>query len=334
MGEFLELAKVLVSPCEKLMTMVGQAIGKAYEPRHTRKMADAHAYELSTIGAAMRELADINTTYENGEVALFTEDFQRLMKRTENRMALQEITKQQNIESVVDKAYELLETENDVTDELVDQDWTRRFFNIIGDVSNSEMQELWARILSGEIKRPGSFSMRTLETIRNISTDEAKIFQRIIPLIMFKGNVYFLLSDDDILNKYELSFADIQTLDECGLVNFSETLSLNLSVSKDEPKYLLSDTLIIIIKGKKEESKKISFGVHTLTRAGLELFNILLHEPNLDYTIQVANHIFSRNPLNATTSVHELVSFKKDVDEEKIQYKVTSLASYPEEIAR
>lgn len=334
MGEFLEIAKVLVSPCEKLMTMVGQAIGKAYEPRHTRKMADAHAYELSTIGAAMREFADINTTYENGEVALFTEDFQRLMKRTENRMVLQEITKEQNIESVLDKAYELLETENDVTDEPVDQDWTRRFFNIIGDVSNSEMQEVWARILSGEIKRPGSFSMRTLETIRNISTDEAKIFQRIIPLIMFKGNVYFLLSDDDILNKYELSFADIQTLDECGLVDSRGTLSLNLSVSKDKPKYLLSDTLIIIIRGKKEESERIRIGIYTLTRAGLELFNILVHEPNQDYTFQVANHIFSSNPLKTTISVHKLVSLEKDFDANKFQYEGTPLAAYPEEIAQ
>ena len=92
----------------------------------------------------MRELADINTTYENGDVALFTEDFQRLMQLTQNRMALQEITRQQNIESVVDKAYDLLENENEVTDEPVDQDWTRRFFNITGDISNSEMQEVWA----------------------------------------------------------------------------------------------------------------------------------------------------------------------------------------------
>ena len=334
MGEFLEIAKVLVSPCEKLMTMVGQAIGKAYEPRHTRKMADAHAYELSTIGAAMREFADINTTYENGEVALFTEDFQRLMKRTENRMILQEITKEQNIESVLDKAYELLETENDVTDEPVDQDWTRRFFNIIGDVSHSEVQELWARILSGEIKRPGSFSMRTLETIRNISTDEAQTFQRIIPLILHKENAYFVLSDRNILNKYGLSFTDIQTLDECGLVNLSGTVSMNMSVSKDEPQFILSDTLIIIIRTKKKESEEISFGIHTLTRAGLELFNILAHEPNLDYTIQVANHIFSSNPLKTTISVHKLVSSEKDVDANKFQYEGTPLAAYPEETAR
>lgn len=334
MGEFLEVAKVLVSPCEKLMTMVGGAIGKVYEPRHTRKMADAHAYELATIGAAMRKMADIKTTYENGDIALFTEDFQRLMQRTQNRMALHEITKQQNIESVIDKAYELLENENDVTDEPVDQDWTRRFFNITGDVSNSEMQEIWARILSGEIKRPGSFSMRTLETIRNMSTEEAQIFQRIIPLIMHNENIYFVLSDNDILNKYGLSFADIMTLDDCGLMDSSGTLSLNLSISKNKPEYLLSDNLIVIITGKKEESEKIRFGIFTFTRAGLELFNILVHEPNQDYTIQVANRIFSHNAAKVATSVHKLVFLKKDVDTEKFRYETTSLASYSKETAQ
>lgn len=331
MGEILEIAKVLVSPCEKLMTMVGGAIGKAYEPRHTRKMADAHAYELSTIGAAMRELADINTTYENGNVALFTEDFQRLMQRTQNRMALQEITRQQNIESVVDKAYDLLENENEVTDEPVDQDWTRRFFNITGDISNSEMQEVWARILSGEIKRPGSFSMRTLETIRNISTEEAQTFQKIIPLILHNGNAYFVLSDSDILTKCGSSFADMQTLDDCGLMDSSGTLSLNLSIRKDKPEYLLSDTLLIAIKGKKEESEKIRIGIHTLTRAGLELFNILVHETNQDYTIQVANHIFLHNAEKVSTSVHKLVSLERDLDGEKFQYEVVPLAAYSKE---
>lgn len=333
MGELVEITKALVSPCEKLMTMVGGAIGKLYEPKHIRKMADAHAYELSTVGAAMKELSDIKTTYENGSVALFTEAGQGLMQRTQNRIALQEITKQQNIESIVDKAYELLESENDVTDDPVDQDWTRRFFNIAGDVSNSEMQEVWARILSGEIKHPGSFSMRTLETVRNISTEEAQTFQRIIPLIMHNEKVYFVLSDNDILNNFGSSFVDIMTLDECGLMDSSGTLSLNMSIRKNELRYLLSDTLIVVIRGKKEESENISFGIHTLTRAGLELFNILEHEPNKDYTIQVANHIFSYNTEKVTISVHKLVSLEKDVKGEKFQYEVAPLVSYSEETA-
>lgn len=336
MGEALEIAKVLVSPCEKLMTMVGGAIGKAYEPRHTRKMADAHAYELSTIGAVMREFADIKTSYENGDIALFTEDFQRLMQRTENRLALQEITKQQNIENVIDKAYELLESENEnaVTNEPVDQDWMRRFFNITGDVSNSEMQEVWARILSGEIKRPGSFSMRTLETIRNISTEEAQAFQRIVPLIVHNGSAYFVLSDNDILQKYGSSFVDIMLLDECGLMDSSGTLSLNLSIGKGKPECLLSDTLLVLIRAKEEEDVKIHIGVHTLTKAGLELFKILEHEINKDYIAQVANLIFSNNATKVVTSVHKVVSLEQDVDAEKFQCVRTPLVSYSEETAQ
>ena len=46
----------------------------------------------------------------------------------------------------------------------------------------------------------------------------------------------------------------MQTLDDCGLMDSSGTLSLNLSIRKDKPEYLLSDTLLIAIKGKKEES--------------------------------------------------------------------------------
>lgn len=324
MGEIQEIAKTLVSPCEKLITMVGSAIGKVYEPRHIRKMADARVYELSKIGKAMRELADINITYENGEVALDTEDFKRLMQRTQNRIAYQEITKQLNIESIVDKAYELLKNENGVTNEPVDQDWTNRFFNIIGDISNSEMQDLWARILSGEIKRPGSFSMRTLESIRNISTEEAQIFQKIIPLILRHGNTYFVVSDDNILNKYGLVVSDILALDECGLIDSTPTLSLNFNIEKDKSSHLLSDTLMIDIKGIQKESTKIAIGIYKITKAGAELFNILVHEPYQDYIFQVANHIFSCYPVKVTTSVHKILSLSKD----KFKYDTRPLISY------
>lgn len=328
MGEFLETAKVLVSPCEKLLDLVGKAIGKLYEPRHTRKMADAHAYELATIGAAMRDVADIKSTYNNGEVSLFPEDFQNLMQRTQNRIAIQEITRQQNIESVVDKAYELLENENDVADTPVDEDWTRRFFNITGDISSNEMQEIWARILSGEIKHPGSFSMRTLETIRNMRTEEAQIFQKIIPLIMYHGNVYFICADTDILKKYGVSFADIMALDDCGLMD-SNNKTVNVSINDNEPAYFQSDKFLLFINRRKPENIKISVDVYSVTRAGLELFNILVHEPNQSYTFQVANHIFTRNPLKVATSVHKLLSVEKDGDTNRLGYQPAPLVSYP-----
>ena len=133
MGEALEVAKVLVTPAVKLMDLVSGAIGTAYAPCHKRKMADATAYEIDTIGKAMRNAADIPVVYTKDGVAINSEDFQRLMQRASNRFILQEAIKQHNIESVVDNAYEILETEEKCSAEPVEQGWINRFFNSVSD---------------------------------------------------------------------------------------------------------------------------------------------------------------------------------------------------------
>ena len=38
-----------------------------------------------------------------------------------------------------------------------DFDWFVRFFEASGNISNEQMQELWARVLAGEVNTPGTF---------------------------------------------------------------------------------------------------------------------------------------------------------------------------------
>ena len=45
-----------------------------------------------------------------------------------------------------------------------------------GCISSEEMQRLWARILSGEVQSPGGTSLRTLDTLRNMSKIDAEMF--------------------------------------------------------------------------------------------------------------------------------------------------------------
>lgn len=192
MGEALEVAKVLVEPATKLIDVVQSAIGKAYEPRYIRKMADARAYEIATVSSAMREASDIPIVYSKGELSLDTTDFDAFIKRTQNRMAYQELQKQYNIETISNKAYTLLEGEDKVPNDPLDVDWVNRLFNYAGDISNEKMQEIWAAILAGEVKRPTSFSLRTLETLHNISQSEAELFQKLSPFFIYnRNNIYF-----------------------------------------------------------------------------------------------------------------------------------------------
>src|SRR5690606_7233918 len=95
-----------------------------------------------------------------------------LEERTQSRIDHREAQKQLNLENVTAYAAEQLLNEQPVTDEPIDEDWKTRFFNIAEDVSNDEMQALWGRILAGEIKNPKSYSLRTLELLRNFSKEE------------------------------------------------------------------------------------------------------------------------------------------------------------------
>ena len=72
----------------------------------------------------------------------------------EQRIQFQEQKRQVNIKSVVQQAADQL-GDLEVTDSEPDHDWTARFFNEVQDVSSEEMQSLWAKVLAGEVQRPG-----------------------------------------------------------------------------------------------------------------------------------------------------------------------------------
>ena len=92
-----------------------------------------------------------------------------------NYILAREKRKMNNAIRVVELAQTQFAEEEQVSNEPVNSDWLNRFFSIVEDVSDAEMQQLWARILAGEIKRPKSYSLRTLELLKNLSPKEAEV---------------------------------------------------------------------------------------------------------------------------------------------------------------
>jgi len=309
MGEFLEIAKVMVQPTMKLLDMCGGAIGTMYQPRHMRKMTDAEVYRIKQLGNAISETDSLPIAYDNGEISMNTFNLEDFAKRAELRAKYQMLREQKNIESVVGKAYQELLDAPEVPSDPVDEDWTNRFFNIVKEINTEEMQHIWSKILAGEITNPGSFSMRTLETIRNITRDEAASFQRILPCVVHSGSDMFITSSNDVYEKYGISYADILQLDECGLMVSSGTLTLTQTIQEENRIFIWTDERAMISSASPEQPRKISYGIHTLTRAGKELFNILNHMPNNDYFTDFAEQIFNANK-TATISIHKINSIE------------------------
>ena len=64
----------------------------------------------------------------------------------------------------------------------MDDDWIESFRREAADRSQGEMRETFARILAGEIREPGTFSIKTLRTVGALSQSTAALFRRAVSL--------------------------------------------------------------------------------------------------------------------------------------------------------
>lgn len=285
-----EIVQALVSPAEKLIEAVSGAIGKAYEPKHVRKMADAKAYELKLIADTVRNNSDVPIVYDSTGVSIDTSNFEEIAKRASSRLAYQEITKQQNIEAVADNAYEELENAGNVSSESVNPDWMFRFFNSVENISNEDMQKIWGHILAGEIKNPNTYSYRTLEKLKNMTQQEAEHFQLVASLALENSGKNFILSDIKLLEKYNVYFVHLLELEECGLLS-AQDLSLRIAASADQPDAIFNSETVGIINGKKSESQELIIPVYVFTESGSQLIRAIHPKVNLQYFIDCLESI-------------------------------------------
>lgn len=148
----------------------------------------------------------------------------------QQRVAFQEEKRQRNIAAVVTSAANELSGVDEVPDQEPDHDWTARFFDDVQDVSSEDMQTLWAKVLAGEVERPGSTSIRTLSVLRNLDQSIARLFQDLCSISISvadptggkinEARAPFVAgyNDGNGLEKFGVGYNDLMVLNEHGLV--------------------------------------------------------------------------------------------------------------------
>ncbi|MDR3258399.1 MAG: DUF2806 domain-containing protein [Fusobacteriaceae bacterium] len=323
MGALINL-HILVEPISKLIDVFSSAFGKIYEPFHIRRMTKAKSEEIRIIAERIRENIDVPITYnKSADVSIDTSSSEELRKRAGDRFVYQEIKKQQNIEAVADKTYDLLKNSEKVSSEPVNQDWMTRFFNSIEDISNEEMQNIWAKILAGEIKKPNTYSLRMLETIKNLTSYEAKLFQEISQYFIVTGNAIFLPNEKEFLKSYQINYSTILKLDECGLISSQALLlSLNYELDKLPEKNTIAHNSKIMIRVGDNGSQKISIVVYLLSAVGKELY-LTIHKKDTDnekFIIDYAKKLQKKHK-NQKISAHKV----NDITNNQINYQLQDI---------
>lgn len=209
------------------------------------------------------------------------------------RIEFQERKRLSNISGVVrDAADELGDKE--VSDHQPDPDWTARFFDGVQDVSSEDMQKIWARILAGEVESPGRTSLRTLDTLRNMTKRDAEIFGRVCDFVINGDLVFYNESVEDMTS---LNYTKLIHLQDCRLVNAGSDLVTNLAWG--EPPHITlphHGGFLEISKenGLEKAQGELEIPVVVLTTAGRELCQFVQGDVNMEYLRALGHFLKSK----------------------------------------
>lgn len=278
------LVKIEETPVGKLLDLVNNTIGYVKIPWQNRD---------SKIETSMEQLQAIQSVKK---LALQSENAELYSELTamERRIIAKEEKRQKNIEKVIDVAAQSIKDEPNVTSEPVNPDWATRFFDVAQDISDETMQNLWGRILAGEVKCPKSYSLRTLDVLRNITCEEARLFEKVANYVMYDKS-YFVYYDSSFRKngKIDLTYEEIAKLTEIGLIQAGGGLvhaHLHNRQGKTITNAMAYGNYVLLIE-QPSTYQEVAFPVYPLTKAGAELFQLIKVTPNDTYLKMYADRL-------------------------------------------
>lgn len=189
-------------------------------------------------------------------------------------------------------------SEYDSKDGQFSFDWFMRFFDAVGNISNSDLQTLWSKILTNEINRPQSFSLRTLSMVSDMTPIEARTFTSLCKYVLQSGESYFILpygfydesegySDcRNFMKGLDLNSC-MMTMLEIGVLTSTHDLAVPLSSIQNLEMH--NENIIAIIESKLGKDHLFLQDAYLLTTSGVELFNVIKnmseYETDIEYAI-------------------------------------------------
>ncbi|MCH6255582.1 DUF2806 domain-containing protein [Puniceicoccaceae bacterium K14] len=139
------------------------------------------------------------------------------------------LRKQLNYENVMELALEMaLETSSD-SRRTVEEDWFAQWFSAVEDVSDSVMQELWAKAFAHQTNNEQrKISLRALDSLRLMERRDVQGFQRAVDLFSFFG--YIFAASQEIIDCM-MSREILNGLIDLGLVIVEETMVRSVAIS-------------------------------------------------------------------------------------------------------
>jgi hypothetical protein len=256
-NEITEVAKALAEPARLAVEKLGAGISRLYEPTHVRCMERAKAD-----AAYLRQLSK--------------QDIEELKAGFEERESYRKARCELNLGLIADRVNERLHEDSGPRPSPPEDDWVDEFTEHAQHASNDQLRELWARIYTGEVRRPGAIPRRMLRLARDLDQQTAAMFHRACGC-SFVGRARVIVAVEGWEKVAQLSIFDLKELQE---LNLMEVPDLKIE-AKFETGALQFFDRVLRFQSATQESKGVQ--IFPFTRFGEALFNVSDPVPNEKY---------------------------------------------------
>ena len=208
------------------------------------------------------------------------------------------------------------------SEKSMSEDWFNIFEKEASQKSSEDMQLRFAKVLAGEIEKPGSYSIRAVKALSDMDQTVANLFQKLCSVCVALENPF----DNGIidirvpslgkspgqnsLKKYGLSYRNLNILNEYGLIiadyNSWSQYQLAIVDRRNVIKFFLryrGKCWVLIPSSEHSESNEFKLSGIQLTNVGRELFHIIEQAPMQQYTQELRDFLKTQQLEMAEVSI-------------------------------
>ena len=141
--------------------------------------------------------------------------------RAGRRLVAKVVNAQKNMEDVAERADEILQSEPEAPTGQgeTDQGWIDDCLEGAGKAYNDDLKNYWAKLLAGEIRNPGYYSLRAVDFMKKLSKNDAERIRAMCRYVLYStdGRDAFILRYTD--SPY--TYSDLSFLMELRLIDSS-----------------------------------------------------------------------------------------------------------------
>lgn len=191
-----------------------------------------------------------------------------------------------NLHKIIDETKRIIEEQKINIAGYTKIDWIHIYFESAKNTSDTYMQEVWAMVLARELSIPNSFSYKTLETLKNMSSEEFKLFEDISTL-----NVHGAIFKGEYLKEHGFDWMNLQKLKEYGLISLDDSEITVIIHAGDTTNQILNNEYVILFSNETEDEIEYKLPCYLFTNVAKELMQIVVKITNETIAMDVAQEL-------------------------------------------